>query len=123
VGPFDLIAQKNTRDAVLWLDEFSGDYKVLGESLLETLRDLLLIKIGVLTPVSSDKYSKTQFEELKNLADQLPRPSLKRANLVKKGKFQLVKRVTKKKKQPLCLRKPLKRLSQNLKKRLLQQRL
>lgn len=77
VAPFDLILQKKTREAVLWLQDFAGDYKVLGESLVETLRDLLLIKVGVLTS-DSVKYSPELFKELSNFGGQLPSSKLQK---------------------------------------------
>lgn len=70
ISPFDLIWQKNAREAVSWLQNFNGDYKILGENLVETLRDLMLIKVGVLTN-ESNKYSATQFKELAEFADQI----------------------------------------------------
>lgn len=77
ISPFDLILQKQTDKAVLWLQDFSLDYKVLGESFVEVLRDLLLIKIGALTD-SGSKYSKSEFQDLKDFSEQISAKKLQK---------------------------------------------
>jgi DNA polymerase-3 subunit gamma/tau len=77
ISPFDLILAKNTKAAVLWLQGYDSDYKILGENLVETLRDLLMIKVGALAD-GSNKYPPDQFQALKNFSDQIPSVKLQK---------------------------------------------
>lgn len=78
VYPFDLFLYKKTKEAIVWLEEFGssgGSYKYLGESLLEVLRDILLIKVGALTETGKD-YSGKDFKELEAFSNQIPKEKL-----------------------------------------------
>ncbi|HEY4695088.1 MAG TPA: DNA polymerase III subunit gamma/tau [Candidatus Nanoarchaeia archaeon] len=74
-GDFDylkLIRDKKTKEAIIWLNKHdlsgAGDYKLFTEVFfLEPLRDILLIKVGVLTE-SQAKYAPEEFRQLLELA-------------------------------------------------------
>ncbi len=77
VAPFDLILQRNTREAVLWLQGFNGDYKVLGENLIGMLRNFILIKLEIFTS-ELPNYSQTQLKEFREFTEQIPTSKLQK---------------------------------------------
>ncbi len=72
-----LMLAKDTKGAFLLLEEFinsGGNVKVFTENLLETLRDILLIKVGALE--KSSKFSKEIFAEIGNFSSVFPKTKL-----------------------------------------------
>jgi len=72
-----LIVSKDTKGSFLLLEEFvssGGNIKVFTETLLETLRDILLVKVGVLE--KNTKYSSEVFTEIGNFNQTLDRSKL-----------------------------------------------
>lgn len=72
-----LIISKDTRGSFLLLEEFvssGGNIKVFTETLLETLRDILLVKVGALE--KNTKYSSEVFAEIGSFNQTLGRSKL-----------------------------------------------
>ncbi|HSX57785.1 MAG TPA: DNA polymerase III subunit gamma/tau [Candidatus Saccharimonadales bacterium] len=76
IDPFNSILQKDTKAAVLWLAGYPGDYKVLAEELVETLRNVLLVKIGVLE--ESNAISPKKLSLLKEFSQQISADKLQK---------------------------------------------
>lgn len=70
---FSLILRKETKKAFEWLEkQKTSNYKLFTEThFIEPLRDILLIKIGVLVKSSDAKYSPEAFTELATLSKQI----------------------------------------------------
>lgn len=77
VEAINLLMNKKTREAVLWVGEFveaGGDVKVLVEDFLEVLRNILMIKVGALE--KNTIYSQEVFENLKSFSQQINKDKL-----------------------------------------------
>lgn len=73
-----LILRKETKQAFQWLeDQKPSNYKLFTETyFVEPLRDILLIRVGVLTQSSESKYTPEVFEELSTISKQIPNERL-----------------------------------------------
>ena len=78
LGIFKIVEARDTKEAIVWLDEFisgGGNIRVLNQALLETLRKFLLIKAGVGEKLIKDA-TPEEFEELNNIASAITQDRL-----------------------------------------------
>jgi len=72
-----LMLSKDTKGAFVLLEDFvsdGGNVKILTDGLLEILRDILLIKVGVLE--KNTKFSNETFASLENFSQSIPKTKL-----------------------------------------------
>ena len=73
LGIFEIIQEKDTKKALLWLDEFisgGGNIRVLNEVIIDSLRKILLIKAGAGEDLVK-KVAPEEYTSLKDLAEAL----------------------------------------------------